>query len=77
MKTAAKVLCILALVFGLIWAIAGFFGSWFGGAVSAGFRLGFMDDYAGGRSAMYDAANSMIRFYYCNTGRRSGDCGSR
>jgi hypothetical protein len=60
MKTAAKVLCILGLVFGLIWTIGGFLGSWFGGAVTAGFRLGFLDDYAGGRSAIYDAANSMI-----------------
>lgn len=35
MKKAAKVLVIIGLVIGLIWAVIGFFGSWFGGAVKA------------------------------------------
>jgi flagellar basal body-associated protein FliL len=33
MKKAAKILCIIALIIGLIWATVGFFGVWFGGAV--------------------------------------------
>jgi len=33
MKKAAKILCIIALIIGIIWAIVGFFGVWFGGAV--------------------------------------------
>lgn len=35
MKTAAKVLAIIALVFGLIWSVLGFFGSGLGAALSA------------------------------------------
>jgi TPR repeat protein len=35
MKKAAKILCIIALIFGLIWATVGFIGTWFGGAVVA------------------------------------------
>jgi hypothetical protein len=60
MKTAAKVLCILALVIGLIWASVGFFSNWIGGAVSAGFKAGFLDDSTGATSTLYKAANSMI-----------------
>ena len=33
MKKAAKILCIIAMIIGLIWAVVGFFGTWIGGAV--------------------------------------------
>ena len=33
MKKAAKILCIIAMIIGLIWAVVGFFGTWVGGAV--------------------------------------------
>ena len=33
MKKAAKILFIIGLIIGLIWATVGFFGTWFGGAV--------------------------------------------
>ena len=35
MKTAVKVLSIIALIIGIIWAFVGFFGSWLGGAIYA------------------------------------------
>lgn len=38
MKKAAKILCIIALVIGIIWAIVGFFGVWFGGATVSAFQ---------------------------------------
>jgi len=38
MKKAAKILCIIALIFGLIWATVGFFGIWFGGATVSAFQ---------------------------------------
>jgi len=60
MKTGAKVLCIIALIIGLIWATVGFFGSWAGGAVTATVQS---MTYESQRAAttINDTANLMIR----------------
>jgi hypothetical protein len=60
MKTAAKVLCIIALIVGLIWATVGFFGSWVGGGVSAGVQV-LIDDTQGAASTVENTVNLMIR----------------
>ncbi|MDR3300966.1 MAG: hypothetical protein LBT01_00355 [Spirochaetaceae bacterium] len=60
MKMAAKVLCIIALIVGLIWATVGFFGSWVGGAVSAAGKV-LSNDSKGAASAISDTSMLMIR----------------
>jgi len=60
MKTAVKVLCIISLIIGLIWATVGFFGSWFGGAVSASVDL-LTYNPKGASSTMENTAMLMIR----------------
>jgi hypothetical protein len=61
MKTAVKVLCIIALIIGLVWATVGFFGSWAGGAVSAAGQAVFLGDSEGAASTINDSAMLMIR----------------
>jgi hypothetical protein len=63
MKTAAKVLCIIALIVGLIWATVGFFGSWVGGAVSAAGKITIFNDTRGAALTFIDAASTMIRLF--------------
>jgi hypothetical protein len=61
MKTAVKVLCIIALIVGLIWAVVGFFGSWVGGAVSAAGQAVLLGDSKGAASTINNSAMLMIR----------------
>lgn len=60
MKKAAKILCIIALVIGIIWATVGFFGVWFGGAV-----VGAVEEMAqnsqGADATMETSVNIMLR----------------
>lgn len=60
MKKAAKILCIIALIIGLIWAIVGFFGVWFGGAV-VGTVEGMSQNSQAAEATMGKSANIMIR----------------
>ena len=60
MKKATKVLCIIALIIGLIWATVGFFGSWFGGAVSAAVDT-LVSDTQSAASTIENTAMLMIR----------------
>jgi len=60
MKTAVKVLCIIALVIGLIWATVGFFSSWLGGSVSAGVSA-LTYDSKGAAAKVESTAMLMIR----------------
>lgn len=61
MKKAAKILCIIALIFGLIWATVGFFGSWVGGAVIATGEEVFANDSASANETFETSANIMLR----------------
>jgi len=61
MKKAAKILCIIALIIGLIWATVGFFGSWIGGAVVATGQEFLGNDSAGADSTMETSVNIMLR----------------
>jgi len=60
MKTGSKVLCIIALIIGLIWATVGFFGNWFGGAVSATAKT-LTSDAKGAKSTINESVNTMIK----------------
>lgn len=62
MKTAAKILCIIALIFGLIWATVGFFGSWVGGAVIATGEEVFANDSVSADATMGKSVNFMLKF---------------
>jgi ABC-type dipeptide/oligopeptide/nickel transport system permease component len=61
MKKAAKILCIIALIIGLIWATVGFFGSWIGGAVVATGQEFLGNDSASADAAMETSVNIMLR----------------
>ena len=60
MKKAAKILCIIALVIGIIWATVGFFGTWFGGAVVGGVQEAIQDSQ-GADATMDKSVNIMLR----------------
>lgn len=62
MKTAAKILCIIALIVGLIWATVGFFGAWVGGAFIASGKEVFYNDSAGADATMESSVNFMLKF---------------
>lgn len=62
MKTAAKILCIIALIVGLIWATVGFFGSWVGGAVIATGEEVFANDSVSADATMETSVNFMLKF---------------
>ncbi|NDV47903.1 DUF4348 domain-containing protein [Paludibacter sp. 221] len=62
MKKAAKILCIIALVIGIIWAVVGFFGSWVGGAVISAGQEVFAEDSQGANSTMENSVNVMLKF---------------
>lgn len=62
MKTAAKILCIIALIVGLIWATVGFFGAWVGGAFIASGNEVFYNDSAGADATMESSVNFMLKF---------------
>ena len=61
MKTAAKVLSIIALIIGLIWATVGFFGSWAGGAVTAAGQAVLLNDARGAATTITDTSELMVR----------------
>lgn len=61
MKKAAKILCIIALVIGIIWAIVGFFGSWVGGAVISAGQEVFAEDSQGANSTLESSVNVMLK----------------
>jgi len=56
MKTGAKIVCIIALVIGLIWATIGFFGAGIGGALSSSFQ-----DSETSSATIQSTANVMIK----------------
>jgi hypothetical protein len=60
MKKAAKILCIIALIFGLIWATVGFFGIWFGGATVSAFQ-DVTGDSSGATSTLDTTSTLMLR----------------
>ena len=60
MKRAAKILCIIALIIGIIWAAVGFFGSWFGGAVVATVEE-MSQNSASADATMETTVNTMLR----------------
>jgi hypothetical protein len=62
MKTAAKILCIIALIIGIIWATVGFFGSWVGGAVIATGEEVFANDSVSADATMGKSVNFMLKF---------------
>jgi len=61
MKTAVKILCIIALIIGIIWATVGFFGSWVGGAVVSTVE-DMSQDSASADSTMEKSVNFMLKF---------------
>lgn len=61
MKTAAKILCIIALVIGIIWATVGFFGSWVGGSVISAGQEVFAEDSQGANSTLDSTVNIMLK----------------
>ena len=60
MKKAAKILSIIALVIGIIWAIVGFFGSWVGGAVISAGQEVIAEDSQGAHSTLDSTVNVML-----------------
>lgn len=62
MKTAVKILCIIALIIGIIWATVGFFGSWVGGAVIATGEEVFANDSVSADATMGKSVNFMLKF---------------
>lgn len=60
MKKTAKILSIIALVIGIIWAIVGFFGSWVGGAVISAGQEVIAEDSQGAHSTLDSTVNVML-----------------
>ncbi len=61
MKTAIKVLVIIAFVIGVIWSIVGFFGVWFGGAIVASGQEVFEEDSEAAAETTEATATIMLK----------------
>jgi hypothetical protein len=62
MKTAVKVLCIIALVIGVIWAVVAFYGSLYGGAAVA--TIQGLTGNSTGAASTEDATNKLIVLHF-------------